>query len=53
MLFVIVKALPLSIDFSTHGLNFPSKGNYSLKEDLESLSNGLECSPSLLWSARI
>jgi len=47
------KSSPLSIDFSIPGLNFPSKVNYSLKEDLESLSNGLESSPDLLWNARI
>jgi hypothetical protein len=46
--FVIVKALPLSIDFSTTNLSFPSKVNHSPKEDLGSLSNGLECSLGFL-----
>jgi hypothetical protein len=49
---VIVKALPFFIVFSTLGLNFPSKVNHFPKEDLESLSNGLECSPSFLWNAQ-
>ncbi len=46
--FVIVKALPLSIDFSTTSLNFPSEVNHSPKEDLNNLSNGLECSVGFL-----
>jgi hypothetical protein len=50
---MIIKALPLSIDFSTLGLNFPFDINYSFKEDLESLSNGLKCSLGFLWNARI
>jgi len=49
---VIVKSLPLYIDFSTPSLIFPSKVNHSPKEDLESLSNGLECSFSFLWNAQ-
>ncbi len=42
--FVIVKFFPLSIDFSTPSLSFPFEVNHFLKEDLESISNGLECS---------
>jgi hypothetical protein len=49
---VIVKALPLSIDFSTPSLRFPYEVNHSPKEDLESLSNGLECSLGFLWNAQ-
>ncbi len=49
--FVIVKSLPLSIDFSTPSLIFPSKVNHSPKEDLDCLSNGLECSFGFLWNA--
>jgi hypothetical protein len=33
---MIVKVLPLSIDFSTPSLSFPFEVNHSLKEDLES-----------------
>jgi hypothetical protein len=47
--FVIIKVLILfSIDFLTPGLNFPSKVSHSPKEDLDSLSNGFECSHNFL-----
>ncbi len=46
--FVIVKALPLSIDFSTTSLSFPSEVNHSPKQDLGSLASGLECSLGFL-----
>ncbi len=46
--YVIMNALSLSIDFSTLGSRFPFEVNHSPKEDLENLSNGLECSPSFL-----
>jgi len=48
---MIVKVLPLSIDFLPLGLNFPFEVNHSPKEDLKSLSNGLKCSPSFIWNA--
>jgi hypothetical protein len=51
VVFVIVKVLPLSIDFSTPSLNFPYKVNHSPKKDLESLSNELEYSLNCLWNA--
>jgi hypothetical protein len=41
---VTVKVLPFSIDFLTPSLNFLLKVNNFPKEDLKSLSNGLECS---------
>jgi hypothetical protein len=47
--FVIIKVIIfLSIDFSTPGLNFPSSVSHSPKEDLDSLSNGFECSCNFL-----
>jgi len=49
--FVIVKVLPLSIHFSTPSLNFSYEVNHYPKKDLESLSNGLECSLCFLWNA--
>jgi hypothetical protein len=48
---MIIKVLPLSIDFSTPSLNFRYEVNHYRKKDLESLSNGLECSFSFLWNA--
>jgi len=39
---VTVKVLPFSIDFLTPSLNFLLKVNNFPKEDLKSLSNGLE-----------
>jgi hypothetical protein len=49
--FVIIKALALSIDFSTHGLCFSFEVNHFHKKDFKILSHGLECSPGFLWNA--
>jgi hypothetical protein len=51
VIFVIVKVVPLSIDFSTPSLNFPYEVNHYPKKDSKSLSNGLECSLNCLWNA--